>query len=76
MALRVSVDGLRSTLANNVVIYRDDVPVAVAYAIDEENVMFADGVRDDDFKAILAKIGVHADKLPIKGPTIKGKLNK
>ena len=72
MALRVSVDGSKPILANNVVVYRDDVPVAIAVAIDDENVMYVDGVRDPEFVELLETLGIPTDNLSILGPTIKG----
>jgi len=72
MALRVSIDGTKPILATNVVVYRDDVPVAIAVAIDDDNVMYVDGVRDPEFVDLLDTLGIPTDNLSVLGPTIKG----
>jgi len=74
MAMRVSINGTKSILADNVVIYQDDTPVAVAHLIDHENIVYADGLRDPEFAAILQTLGVKVSKLPKPGPVIVGDL--
>lgn len=73
MALLISIDGREPVPANNVVVYRDKVPVAVSCTMGED-VMYADALRDPEFGAILDTIGARAFTLPVKGPIIKGRM--
>lgn len=70
--LKVSVNNMKPTKAEHVVIYRDNIPVAVAYSLDGDNVVFADGARDNDFGQILQNLGVKFDVLPTPGAPITG----
>lgn len=69
----VSINGRKPEPVQNVVVYRDDTPVAACAAMGED-VIYADGIRDPEFVTMLETLGVHTNKLPIKGPTIQGGL--
>lgn len=77
MSMRVSINGIKPTQVESVVIYKDNVPVAAAANLDGENVIYADSIRDPEFANLLQRIGVNLRgvRLPEVGPTIKGELS-
>lgn len=69
----VSINGGAPQQARSVVVFRDEVPVAACSSVGT-TVIYADAVRDPEFPALLATIGVSPKVLPVLGPTIRGKM--
>lgn len=72
MVMRVSLDGSKPIAASKAVIFRGETPIAVAYMIDPETVVYVDAIRDPEFVQTLHTLGVPFKNVPIQGPTIKG----
>ena len=74
MVMRVSLDGSKPIAAKKAVIFRDETPVAVAYMLDPETLVYVDAIRDPEFVRTLHTLGVPFKNIPIQGPTIKGNM--